>query len=295
MSLWIVVALAVLNGVTGDPDVTVSPEADTADMLAHPNSVPEYAEEEAEIFGQEEQLLDVEAEEDVMATGELNPNHYPAQRAAKVVQHYLNTRYGSPFRLFGLHRVHSGNAEDVADSGRMYQLEISAQEIISNTTEKCSAEVLFPRGERQGSAQVQASCEELLKSNITAPEEALYQQYKNNQSLLSAQNLPDSHGHIEPDMRPFWHLGIVASSVVMLNESTENTLYNMAQVANITQLATENDQLKFDSHILLHEMVSQEIIHWKLLFTWSPPEGVKVLQMEQLRHCHDCETPLNTS
>lgn len=46
-----------------------------------------------------------------MATGELNPNHYPAQRAAKVVQHYLNARYGSPYRLFGLQRVHSGNAQ----------------------------------------------------------------------------------------------------------------------------------------------------------------------------------------
>uniref|UniRef100_A0A3Q3G534 Cystatin LXN-type domain-containing protein n=1 Tax=Labrus bergylta TaxID=56723 RepID=A0A3Q3G534_9LABR len=62
-----------------------------------------------------------------MATGELNTDHYPAQRAAKVVQHYLNTRHGSPFRLFGLHRF-----TDVADSGRKYLLEISAQEIISN-------------------------------------------------------------------------------------------------------------------------------------------------------------------
>lgn len=51
------------------------------------------------------------AEEDVMATGELNPNHYPARRAAQVVQHYLNTRYGSPFRLIGVQTVHSGNAE----------------------------------------------------------------------------------------------------------------------------------------------------------------------------------------
>ena len=51
------------------------------------------------------------AGEHVMATGELNPNHYPAQRAAKVVQHYLNARYGSPCRLFGLQRVHRGNAQ----------------------------------------------------------------------------------------------------------------------------------------------------------------------------------------
>lgn len=290
MSFWIIVALVVLTGVTGRPNVTDSPEADAGDMVAHPNSVPE---EETEILGQD-QIEDLVAE-DVMATGELNPNHYPAQRAAKVVQHYLNTRYGSPYRLFGLHRVHSGHAEDVADSGRKYQLEITAQEIISNTTEKCSAEVLFPRGERQGSAQVQASCDELLKVNITAQEEALYQQYKNSQNLVSAQYLPDSHGRIEPDMKPFWHLGIVASSFVMLNESTENTLYNMAQVANITQLATENDQLKFDSHVLLHDMVSQEIIHWKLLFTWSPPEGVKVLKMEQLPHHHECDKPQKTN
>lgn len=93
----------------------------------------------------------------MMATGELNPNHYPAQRAAKVVQHYLNVRYGSPYRLFGLQRVHSGNAQvcrldsfrfietlstvwicgvfslkDVADSGRKYQLELSVHELISN-------------------------------------------------------------------------------------------------------------------------------------------------------------------
>lgn len=57
-------------------------------------------------------------------------------------------------------------------------------------TEKCSAEVLFPSGEKQGSPEVQASCEELLKITVKAQEEALYQQYKMNQSLLSTQHLP---------------------------------------------------------------------------------------------------------
>ncbi|XP_010744590.3 latexin isoform X2 [Larimichthys crocea] len=229
-----------------------------------------------------------------MATGELNPNHYPARRAAQVVQHYLNTRYGSPYRLFHVERVYSGNAEDVGDSGRKYQLEISVQETASNATEKCSADIFFPRGE-QHSPEVQASCVELLKNDTKVQEEALYQQYKMNQTLLTAHHLPDSHGNMEPDMKPFWHLGIVASSFVMLGESTENTLYNMAQVANVTQLPTENDQLKFDYHILLHDMVSQEIIHWKLLFTWSPAEGVHMLKMDQLPHCHDCDKPPNTN
>ncbi|XP_068173982.1 latexin isoform X2 [Antennarius striatus] len=230
-----------------------------------------------------------------MATGELNPNHYPAQRAAKVVQHYLNSRHGSPHRLFKVHRVHRAFAEDVPDTGRKYHLDVSIQEIMSNVTEKCSAEVLFPGGEQQGSARIQASCEELLKINSTTQDQAFYQQYKNNQTLVTAQYLPDSYGHVSPCMEPLRTLGIVASSVVMLNQSSENTLYNMVQVANLTQLSTENDQLKFHYHVLLHDMVSQEIINWKLLFTWSPAEGVKVEQMEQLPHCHSCEKPPNTN
>ncbi|XP_054901587.1 latexin isoform X2 [Poeciliopsis prolifica] len=225
-----------------------------------------------------------------MATGELNPNHYPAQRAAKVVQHYLNMRYGSPYKLFGLKEVHSGNVEEVADSGRKYQLQISVQEIISNTEEKCSAEVFFPSGEKQLSPQVQIpSCEEILKLDATSEEEALYQQYKTNKTVHTEKPLPDSYGHIDPEMIPFWHLSIVATSFIMLKESTQNTLYNVAQVANITQLATENDQLKFDCHVLLHDLVSQEIPQVKLLFTWSPAEGVKVLHTEQLPHIHGCE------
>lgn len=62
-------------------------------------------------FPQKEDLTVEEGDGDVMATGELNPNHFPARRAAKVVQHYLNTRYGSPYRLFGLEEVLSATAE----------------------------------------------------------------------------------------------------------------------------------------------------------------------------------------
>lgn len=58
------------------------------------------------------------------------------------------------------------------------------------TTEKCSAEVLFARGEGRHPAQVQASCGELPKTNTQAQEEAFYQKCKTNQSLLLAQNLP---------------------------------------------------------------------------------------------------------
>ncbi|XP_078480456.1 latexin [Lampetra planeri] len=240
----------------------------------------------------DQQNVSEEAVEDAMATGELNPNHYPAQRAAKVVQHYLNTLHGSPYRVLGLQRVHSAHIEDVADSGRKYRLEVSVRGMMDNTTFSCSAEVTFPRGEGQRPAQVHVLCAERLNVNTSVQEEAFYRRYKMNDSLLSAHSLPDSYGHMEPDMKPLWSLGAVASSFVMLNQSNEDTLYNMAQVANVTQLPTENDQLKFDYHVLLHDMMSQDIIHWKLLVTWSPPGGVNVLQMEQLPHCHGCEQPL---
>lgn len=52
MSLWIIVALVVLPGVTGRPNVTDSPDADAEDTLAHPNSLPEFIEEEMLILGQ---------------------------------------------------------------------------------------------------------------------------------------------------------------------------------------------------------------------------------------------------
>lgn len=238
-------------------------------------------------------MVEEVAEEVVMETGELNVNHYPAQRAAKVVQHYLNTRYGSPHRVFGLGRVHSASAEVVAELGRRYRLELSIQDMISNRTESCSAEVLFPGGDARTSPQVQASCEGLSQINTQAQDEAFYQQLRASDKPASGHNIPDSYGNMEPSMEPFWHLGCVASSFVMLRESNESALYNMAQVANFTQLETEKDQLRFDYLILLHEMVSQEIITWKLLVTWSPAEGVKVLQTECQPKCHHCEAPPN--
>ncbi|XP_008307902.1 latexin isoform X2 [Cynoglossus semilaevis] len=243
-----------------------------------------------------------------METGVLNPDHYPARRAARVVQHYLNTRYGSPYKVFHLDTVHSATAENVTDSGRKYQVEFSVKDMISKKSVKSSAEVFFPkldeatekqlqelwyqqqRLQQQHTPVVTISCQEPLAIDTKAQEEAWYQQNKVNQSLVS-QNLPDSHGHIEPGMEPLWHLGIVASSFIMLNQSTENTLYNMAQVANVTQLETENEQLKFEYDILLHDMVSQEIPRWRMQFTWSPTEGVRVLQMQHLPKCHNCKLP----
>ncbi|KAJ8256282.1 hypothetical protein COCON_G00184340 [Conger conger] len=237
-----------------------------------------------------------------MSAVELNPAHYPASRAAAVALHYLNTQHGSPYRWLGLVRVLRATLEEVGDKGRKYNVTFSVNDTVSDQSAGvCSSEVLFPANEEQAPPhlappsqappQVHCSCEELLKTNTTEEEQALYLQLKSNSSLVTSQHLPDSYGNMAPEMKPFWHLGGVASSFVMLKSSNESSLYNMAQVANVTQLETQNDTLMFQYHVLLHEMVSQEIIHWKLQVSWCPAEGVRVLNAEWQPKCQHCVVP----
>lgn len=61
---------------------------------------------------------------------------------------------------------------------------------LTQATEKCSAEVFFTKGEGVNPAQIEVACKELIKNQTLDQEEALYQQYKTNQSLLSVHNLP---------------------------------------------------------------------------------------------------------
>ncbi|XP_062409224.1 latexin [Sardina pilchardus] len=229
--------------------------------------------------------------DEAMSDAELVPQHYPAQRAAQVAVHYLNTRHASPYRRIELRRVHKASLEDLGQAGKKYRLQISLKESISNTDlGQCSAEVLFSGEQEQRAPQVQCSCEGLAKLNTRAEEDALFQRLNTSTSPLSGGNIPDSYGHVDPEMKPMWRLGAAAASFVMLRESNESTLYNMAQVANFTQLETENDQLRFKYHILLHDMISQEILHWKLLVAWSPAGGVSVLQTDFEPKCHRCGT-----
>ncbi|XP_026797044.3 latexin [Pangasianodon hypophthalmus] len=222
-----------------------------------------------------------------MTSRELNPKFFEASRAGQAIQHYINTIHGSPFRLYVVTQIHKARTEDMGESGMKYILEFSVKDTVGQSSEgRCSAEVLYPKGETQRPPQVQFSCDGLPRLNTSDKEQAFYQKYSANTNPVTATYLPDSYGHIEPDMFPFWHLGWLAASFVMLNESSENTRYNMAQVAKIKQLKSEDDQLHFEYEVLLHDMVSQEIIRWKLLITWSPAKSIKVVESELLPRCH---------
>ncbi|KAK9962813.1 hypothetical protein ABG768_008164 [Culter alburnus] len=227
-----------------------------------------------------------------MATGDLVPTHFPARRAAQVALHHLNTRHGSPFRVFGLQQVHKATAEDVGTGGRKYSLDFSVTDYgSSGSVLRCSADVLFPRTEKHSPPEVQLHCEGLQQISSSPEEEAFYQKHISPDSAVSAHDIPDSYGNISQDMKPFWHLARVAASFIMLRESSENTEYNMAQVANVSQQETSEKQLMLKYHVLLHDFVSQEIIHWKLLSSWSPDGGVRVLETEWQPKCPHATKP----
>uniref|UniRef100_W5M822 Latexin n=1 Tax=Lepisosteus oculatus TaxID=7918 RepID=W5M822_LEPOC len=223
-----------------------------------------------------------------MPVEELNPSHYQASRAAKVAEHYLNYHYGSPFRRFIIRQVKRATLEEIPTGAARYHIEFSLEEMVSNTTiGNCAAEIVFERTEEQKTPQVQCTCDDLLKINTSEAENSFFHQIKKSSALVSGQYIPDSYGFTAPEMTPLWHLGGVAASFVMLKESNESTLYNMAQILSLQQQESEGESLEFDYEVLLHEFISQEMIQWHMKVNWSPTEGVKVTQSNLQPKHHD--------
>lgn len=106
----------------------------------------------------------------------------------------------------------------------------------------------------------------------------IYNRLKNLPEPLEGQNIPDSHGNVPEDMEPIRNLGIAASGYVIWQNSTEDTLYNMAQIQSVKQMKRNDDYLEFSYVILIHDIVSQEIIPWHMQVLWHPQHGVKVTQ-----------------
>ncbi|XP_062843449.1 latexin [Trichomycterus rosablanca] len=290
MNQFLLVCLVVTSLVCLNPEVQSSPTSPTEDLdLQDELDCPSSC---ALVFPQiysttEISVSSVAQGDSDMASRELNPQYYEASRAGRAIQHYINTVHGSPFRQYAVTKVHKARAEDMGEAGMKYILDFSVKDFVCESSEvQCSAEVLYPRGETHRPPQVQCSCDGLPNLNSTAKEQDFYGRYSVQSNTVSAKDLPDSYGHTDPEMVPFLHLGRLASCFIMFNESTEKTLYGMAQVAKVKQLKSEDDQLRFEYEVLLHDMVSQEIIRWKLQISWSPEKGLKVLESELLPKCH---------
>ncbi|NXS26500.1 LXN protein, partial [Pomatostomus ruficeps] len=141
----------------------------------------------------------------------------------------------------------------------------------------CTAEVLFHPGSRSSAPDVQVSVQGELRSTEEADLE-FYSRLRSLEKELEAENIPDSHGNVPPELQPIHLLASVASGYLIWQNSTENTKLHLAQVRHVKQVKRSDEDLQFDFVVLLHEMVSQEVLPWELSVLWHPRRGLRVLR-----------------
>ncbi|NWS68133.1 LXN protein, partial [Crotophaga sulcirostris] len=177
---------------------------------------------------------------------------------------------------------------DIDDVGRKYHLEL----VLENTLEKdstvnCTAEVLYHLSNKNLAPDVHFTIDGELK-NTDEADKIFYNRVKSLKKELVAENIPDSHGHVSPEMEPIHLLAWAASGYVIWQNSTENTNFHLAQIKHVKQVKRSDEYLEFDYMILLHEMVSQEIIPWQMTVLWHPQHGVQVTQdSRQPKHAQE--------
>ncbi|XP_037262284.1 latexin [Falco rusticolus] len=212
------------------------------------------------------------------AATELPPSHYSATRAAALAACYICHRLGSPGHGLAPRTVRRAHRQDIDGVGHKYYLELVLEDITDNDrTVNCTAEVLYHLGNKNIAPDVQFTTEGELQ-NTDEADNIFYNRIKSLEKELVAENIPDSHGNVSPEMQPIQLLAWVASGFVIWQNSTENTKFQLAQIKHVKQVKRSDEYLEFDYKILLHEMVSQEIIPWQMTVLWHPQHGVQVTQ-----------------
>ncbi|NWR71692.1 LXN protein, partial [Centropus unirufus] len=167
---------------------------------------------------------------------------------------------------------------DIADVGHKYHLELELEDILNKDSNvNCTAEVLYHLGNKALPPDVQFTIDGELK-NTDEADNVFYNRIKSREKELVAENIPDSHGNMSPEMEPIHLLAWAASGYVIWQNSTENTNFQLAQIKRVKQVKRSDEYLEFDYLVLLHEMVSQEIIPWQMTVLWHPQHGVQVTQ-----------------
>ncbi|XP_060098377.1 latexin isoform X2 [Heteronotia binoei] len=211
---------------------------------------------------------------------EIPPGHYPATRASGVVGKYINYQHGGPNKLFEVRQVSQASREDIAGVGHKYRLKFSIAEILSkqDSPVNCTAEILYHHGDQHVAPEVHYTVEGEFGKNTEQVDNEFYNRIKNLSELLEAQHIPDSHGNITAEMEPVRNLAGVACGYIIWQNSTEDTWYNMVQIESVKQVKRSDDYLEFSYVVLIHDIVSQEIIPWHMQVLWHPQHGVKVIR-----------------
>ncbi|KAL1778227.1 retinoic acid receptor responder protein 1 [Sigmodon hispidus] len=216
------------------------------------------------------------------------------QLAARAALHFFNFRAGSPSALRVLAAVQEGRAWVDPQEGCEVKLVFSTEhynpeEEGEEPLGKCSARVFFKNQKPRPAINV--TCVGLIEK--TKRQERDYQLYKQVKQLkrpLNIVSIPDSHGHIDPPLRPIWDLAVLGSSYVMWEKTTQFLHYNLVQLSSVKQLKTNDDGVDFNYTVLLHEFSTQEIVPCRIHLFWYPGKPLKVQYQ-----CQELQSPEEAS
>ncbi|XP_053455127.1 retinoic acid receptor responder protein 1 [Nycticebus coucang] len=209
-------------------------------------------------------------------------------QAARAALHFFNFRAGSPSALRVLAAVQEGRAWVNPKEGCKVDLVFSTERYKAEGGEeglgKCSARVFFKNQKPRPAINV--TCTRLLEKKKQEQEDyLLYKQMKQLTAPLDGVSIPDSHGHIDPSLRPVWDLAFLGSSYVMWEKTTQSLHYYLAQLTGVKQWKTDDEEIDFDYTVLLHEFSTQEIIPCHIHLVWYPGKQLKVKY-----HCQELQT-----
>ncbi|NWU39345.1 LXN protein, partial [Hylia prasina] len=165
---------------------------------------------------------------------------------------------------------------DIDGVGHKFYLELELEDVLDkDRTVNCTAEVLYPLGSKSCAPDVQLTVQGELRGTEEADQE-FYSRIRSLEKELVAENIPDSHGNVPPELEPIHLLAWVASGYVIWQSSTENTHFHLAQVKHVKQVKRSDEDLQFDYVLLLHEMVSQEVLAREVTVLWHPGRGARL-------------------
>ncbi|NWH68931.1 LXN protein, partial [Geococcyx californianus] len=125
---------------------------------------------------------------------------------------------------------------DIDDVGHKYYLELVLEDLLDkDNTVNCTAEVLYHLGNKNLAPDVQFTIDGELK-NTDEADKIFYNRLKSLEKELVAENIPDSHGNVSPELEPIHLLAWAASGYVIRQNSTENTTFHLAQIKHVKQV-----------------------------------------------------------
>ncbi|XP_068025565.1 ovocalyxin-32-like [Melanerpes formicivorus] len=207
---------------------------------------------------------------------ELDAGSRLAAGAARVALQYLNFQSGSPAALRALGQLRKATVKSTPDSGHKYYLQFTAEDYQSGANAgSCLATVLYPR--RAAPPVVTIKCSPTKdQTHLQEEDSRLYQTLRHQTKPITASNIPDSYGNIEPALEPIWALAVAGSSYIMWEKSREDLGYSMAQVKSAKQWIRKDEWIEFDYTVLLHELPTQEMISCHMRLTWLPAHPLRV-------------------